>query len=76
LSRNPATKDGYRWTLSAGSRVFPLREGLTLTAHSYVEWRPPISYLVPVLRNLTGSYRTLRQLRWDRSNLRQNPEEL
>jgi HlyD family secretion protein len=41
-----------------------------------VEWRPPISYLVPVLRNLTGSYRTLRQLRWDRSNLRQNPEEL
>lgn len=66
----------YRWTLSAGSRVFPLREGLTLTAHSYVEWRPAISYVVPVLRDLTGSYRTLRQLRWDRPSLRQNPEEL
>jgi HlyD family secretion protein len=76
LRRDPSTKDGYRWTLSGGSGVFPLREGLTLTAHSYVEWRAPISYLVPVLRDLTGSYRTLRQLRWDQPSLRQNPEEL
>ena len=76
LRRDRSTKDGYRWTLSGGSGVFPLREGLTLTAHSYVEWRAPISYLVPVLRDLTGSYRTLRQLRWDQPSLRQNPEEL
>ncbi|WP_259725998.1 NHLP bacteriocin system secretion protein [Synechococcus sp. CS-1332] len=53
--------DGFRWTLSRGSSVFPIREGLTLKAHSYVEWRPPVSYLLPMLRDLTGSYRTLRQ---------------
>ena len=53
--------DGYRWTLSRGSSVFPIREGLTLKAHGYVEWRPPVSYLLPMLRDLTGSYRTLRQ---------------
>ncbi|MEN9387304.1 MAG: hypothetical protein RLZZ255_280 [Cyanobacteriota bacterium] len=50
--------DGYRWTLSKGSSVFPIREGLTLKAHAYVEWRTPVSYLLPVLRDLTGTYRT------------------
>jgi len=53
--------DGYRWTLSRGSSVFPIHEGLTLKAHGYVEWRTPVSYLLPILRDLTGSYRTLRQ---------------
>jgi HlyD family secretion protein len=50
--------DGYRWTLSKGSSVFPIREGLTLKAHAYVEWRTPVSYLLPILRDLTGTYRT------------------
>ena len=63
--------DGYRWTLSRGSAVFPIREGLTLQAHSYVEWRAPISYLLPVLRDLTGSYRRLGQQGQDRPALRQ-----
>jgi len=64
--------DGYRWTLSRGSSVFPIREGLTLKAHGYVEWRPPVSYLLPLLRDLTGSYRTLpQQERQDRPPLRQ-----
>jgi len=64
--------DGYRWTLSRGSSVFPIREGLTLKAHGYVEWRTPVSYLLPILRDLTGSYRTLRQQeRQDGSQLRQ-----
>ncbi|MCP9899641.1 NHLP bacteriocin system secretion protein [Cyanobium sp. Cruz CV13-4-11] len=64
--------DGYRWTLSRGSSVFPIREGLTLKAHGYVEWRPPVSYLLPMLRDLTGSYRTLRQQeRQDQPPLRQ-----
>lgn len=64
--------DGYRWTLSRGSSVFPIREGLTLKAHGYVEWRPPVSYLLPLLRDLTGSYRTLRQQeRQDQPPLRQ-----
>jgi HlyD family secretion protein len=52
--------DGYRWTLSQGSSVFPIREGLTLQAHAYVEWRTPISYLLPILRDLTGTYRSPR----------------
>ncbi|MBD2718379.1 NHLP bacteriocin system secretion protein [Synechococcus sp. FACHB-909] len=65
-------RDGYRWTLSRGSSVFPIREGLTLKAHGYVEWRPPVSYLLPLLRDLTGSYRTLRQQeRQDQPALRQ-----
>jgi HlyD family secretion protein len=56
---------GYRWTLSRGSSVFPVREGLTLRAHGYVEWRTPISYLLPALRDLTGVYRTLGEQRRD-----------
>ena len=52
--------DGYRWTLSRGSSVFPIREGLTLRAHAYVEWRTPVSYVLPLLRDLTGTYRTPR----------------
>ena len=64
--------DGYRWTISRGSSVFPIREGLTLKAHGYVEWRTPASYLLPILRDLTGSYRTLRQQeRQDDRELRQ-----
>jgi HlyD family secretion protein len=64
--------DGYRWTLSGGSSVFPIREGLTLRAHAYVEWRTPFSYLLPVLRDLTGTYRTPRlQLQQDQPDLRQ-----
>ena len=62
----------YRWTLSRGSSVFPIREGLTLQAHGYVEWRTPASYVLPLLRDLTGTYRTLRQQeREDQPNLRQ-----
>lgn len=63
--------DGFRWTLSGGSSVFPIRQGLTLDAHAYVEWRSPITYLLPMLRDLTGSYRTLWQLRQDTPERRQ-----
>jgi HlyD family secretion protein len=51
--------------------VFPIREGLTLKAHGYVEWRTPLSYVLPVLRDVTGSYRNLGQQRQDRPTLRQ-----
>lgn len=70
---DPGTRsfDGYRWTLSRGSSVFPIREGLTLKAHGYVEWRTPLSYVLPVLRDVTGSYRILGQQRQDRPTLRQ-----
>ena len=72
LERDPASVDGFRWTLSGGSGVFPIREGLTVAAHAYVEWRSPLSYVIPGLRSLTGGYRTPRiDRRWDRPSLRQ-----
>ena len=62
----------YRWTLSRGSSVFPIHQGLTLQAHAYVEWRTPISFVLPLLRDLTGTYRTLpEQRRLDDPSLRQ-----
>jgi HlyD family secretion protein len=62
----------FRWTLSRGSSVFPIHQGLTLKAHAYVEWRTPVSYVLPLLRDFTGSYRTLgEQRRQDRPDLRQ-----
>ena len=72
LERDVNSLDGYRWTLSWGSGVFPIREGLTATSHAYVEWRSPLSYVIPGLRSLTGGYRTLRLDRlWNRSFLQQ-----
>ncbi len=72
LDRDPASRDGFRWTLSRGSDVFPVREGLTVTSHAYVEWRPPLSYLLPGWRSLTGGYRSRRiDRRWDLPSLRQ-----
>jgi HlyD family secretion protein len=72
LERDPASVDGYRWTLSRGSGVFPIRDGLTISTHAYVEWRPPITYVIPGLRSLTGGYRTpWIDRRWNRPALRQ-----
>ena len=58
LERDPASRDGFRWTLSKGSAVFPVREGLTVESHAYVEWRTPLSYVLPGLRSITGGYRS------------------
>ncbi|MCP9774253.1 NHLP bacteriocin system secretion protein [Cyanobium sp. WAJ14-Wanaka] len=72
LDRDPASVDGYRWTISGGSGVFPIRDGLTISSHAYVEWRSPITYVIPGLRSLTGGYRTPGiDLRWNRPFLRQ-----
>jgi HlyD family secretion protein len=72
LERDPGSLDGFRWTLSGGSGVFPVRSGLTVTSHAYVEWRPPVSYLLPGLRSLTGGYRTPRLDRlWNVPSLHQ-----
>jgi HlyD family secretion protein len=72
LARSRGGSDGYRWTLSGGSGVFPVRDGLTVATHAYVEWRTPITYVLPGLRSLTGGYRSLRIDRlWDRPFLRQ-----
>ncbi|MCX5949169.1 MAG: NHLP bacteriocin system secretion protein [Cyanobacteria bacterium] len=58
LERDSRSHDGFRWTLSGGSDVFPVREGLTVESHAYVEWRTPLSYLLPSLRSITGGYRS------------------
>ena len=58
LERYARSRDGFRWTLSGGSEVFPVREGLTVESHAYVEWRTPLSYLLPCLRPITGGYRS------------------
>jgi len=72
LERDARSRDGYRWTLSGGSGVFPVREGLTVESHAYVEWRSPLSYLLPGLRSLTGGYRSLPiDRRWNLPELRQ-----
>ncbi|MAF41734.1 MAG: NHLP bacteriocin system secretion protein [Cyanobium sp. ARS6] len=72
LDRHSRTDDGYRWTLSQGSGVFPIREGLTVDTFAYVEWRSPVTYVVPGLRSLTGGFRTFRIDRiWDLPFLRQ-----
>lgn len=72
LERDPASVDGYRWTLSRGSGVFPIRDGLTISTHAYVEWRAPITYVIPGLRSLTGGYRTpWIDRRWNQPELRQ-----
>jgi len=72
LDRHPRTDDGYRWTLSQGSGVFPIREGLTVDTFAYVEWRSPVTYILPGLRSLTGGFRTFSIDRlWDLPFLRQ-----
>jgi HlyD family secretion protein len=72
LERDPSSVDGYRWTLSGGSGVFPIRDGLTVSTHAYVEWRSPISYVIPGLRSLTGGYRSpWIDQRWNLPFLRQ-----
>lgn len=72
LDRDSRSDDGYRWTLSNGSGVFPIRDGLTIDTFAYVEWRSPVTYIIPGLRSLTGGFRTLRIDRlWDLPFLRQ-----
>lgn len=71
LKREQASLDGFRWTLSDGSRVFPVREGLTVESHAYVEWRTPLSYVLPGLRTLTGGFRSARIDRQTGEALRQ-----
>ena len=52
--------------------MFPVRDGLTVSTHAYIEWRTPITYVIPGLRSLTGGYRSLRIDRlWDQPFLRQ-----
>ena len=54
------------------SEVVGAEQSLTVQTFAYVEWRSPLSYVIPGLRSLTGGYRTTRiDRRWDRPALRQ-----
>ena len=55
LERDPSTPSGYNWGGSTGPRM-QLSEGTTTKVRVLVEERRPISYVIPILRDLTGIY--------------------
>lgn len=55
LERNPDTPSGYQWTKGQGpTEAIP--EGAIGESRVTIEQRTPISYLMPILRWLTGIY--------------------
>jgi len=55
LQRDPTTVSGYRWTQRKGAPQ-KIPESATATARVVVEERSLFSYLIPVLRGITGIY--------------------
>ena len=55
LQRDPATHSGYDWGGGADPKI-TLSAGTTTTVRVLVEERRPISYVIPILRDLTGIY--------------------
>jgi len=55
LKRDPSTYSGYDWGGGAGPRL-KLSAGTPTQVRVLVEQRQPISYLVPILRDLSGIY--------------------
>ena len=55
LQRDPNTYSGYDWGGGAGPKI-TLSAGTTTTVRVLVEERQPISYVIPILRDLTGIY--------------------
>ena len=55
LQRDPATHSGYDWGGGAGPKI-TLSTGTTTTVRVLVEERRPISYVIPILRDLSGIY--------------------
>lgn len=55
LQRDPNTHSGYDWGGGAGPKI-TLSAGTTTTVRVLVEERQPISYVIPILRDLTGIY--------------------
>lgn len=54
LNRDAATRSGYRWSSHAGAGV-ELSSGTLATGTFVVEKKRPISLLIPLLRELTGT---------------------
>ena len=55
LQRDPNTHSGYDWGGGAGPKI-TLSAGTTTSVRVLVEERQPISYVIPILRDLTGIY--------------------
>lgn len=54
LTRDAATSSGYHWSSTSGSRV-ELSSGTLATGTFVVERKRPISLLIPLLREMTGT---------------------
>ncbi len=55
LETDPATASGYRWSSSRGPDM-KVTSGLTHATRVTIEQRAPVTYLLPVLRELSGVY--------------------
>ena len=55
LETDPATASGYRWSSSRGPDL-KVTSGLTHATRVTIEQRAPVTYLLPVLRELSGVY--------------------
>jgi HlyD family secretion protein len=53
LQENEETYSGFQWTSARGPEVL-ITAGTTADVSSTLEYRPPISYVIPVVRKWTG----------------------
>ncbi|MCP5157278.1 MAG: NHLP bacteriocin system secretion protein [Ectothiorhodospiraceae bacterium] len=54
LESDPATATGYRWT-SGGGPPDPVTAGTTTAVRATVEYRRPITFVIPILRRWSGT---------------------
>lgn len=55
LTPDTSTFSQYRWSSSQGPAL-PITSGTTTTARVVVEHRAPITYILPILRGISGVY--------------------
>lgn len=55
LDPDPHTASGYRWSSSRGPDM-KISAGLTHSTRVIIEGRAPVSYLLPILREISGVY--------------------
>ncbi len=55
LAADPQTFSGYEWSSSAGPSL-KMSSGTTTTARVKIEDRSPISFVLPILRSISGIY--------------------
>lgn len=55
LELNPKTASGYKWSSSAGPHI-KLSSGTTTLVRVTVEERAPITFVLPILRSVSGIY--------------------